>query len=133
MSQNTSALKENIITWLLVLTFVIPVIPISLILGYQYLATDKDSIPSAAQSRNPANNHTPDATTTQAPSTTSSKYRGYDCSSDCSGHEAGFQWAEEHDVCDEDYDGGNSESFAEGVRSYAEGNCDSSYDSYDEQ
>jgi hypothetical protein len=46
-----------------------------------------------------------------------------DCTIDCSGHEAGYQWAEDNDVCDPDFDGGNSESFAEGVREYAYDNC----------
>lgn len=46
-----------------------------------------------------------------------------DCTQDCSGHEAGYEWAEENDVCDPEFDGGNSESFAEGVREYAYDNC----------
>lgn len=54
-----------------------------------------------------------------------STFSGYTCTSDCSGHEAGYDWAYENDVCDEYFDGGNSESFAEGVRAYAEENCSS--------
>ena len=50
-------------------------------------------------------------------------FNGYECTDDCSGHEAGYQWAEDNDVCDEEFDGGNSESFNEGVRSYAEDYC----------
>jgi hypothetical protein len=46
-----------------------------------------------------------------------------DCTQDCSGHEAGYQWAEENDVCDPEFDGANSESFADGVREYAYDNC----------
>ncbi len=37
-----------------------------------------------------------------------------------SGHDAGYQWAAEHGIDDPDYDDGNSESFNEGVREYAE-------------
>ena len=57
------------------------------------------------------------------PSKTSNTFQGYECSYDCSGHEAGYDWAEENQVCDTEYDGGNSESFAEGVRAWAEDNC----------
>lgn len=51
-----------------------------------------------------------------------------ECTYDCSGHSAGYEWAEDNNVCDVDYDGGNSESFAEGVRAYAEDEC--YYDEY---
>lgn len=36
------------------------------------------------------------------------------------GHDAGYSWAEQHDITDTDYSNGNSESFNEGVREYAE-------------
>lgn len=36
------------------------------------------------------------------------------------GHDAGYRWAEQHDIRDIDYSNGNSESFNEGVREYAE-------------
>ena len=47
-------------------------------------------------------------------------YRGYACTDDCSGHDAGYQWAEEHGIDDPDDCSGNSESFIEGCRAYAE-------------
>ena len=50
-------------------------------------------------------------------------FHGYECTDDCSGHEAGYQWAEENGICDENFDGGNSESFAEGVRAFADDGC----------
>ena len=46
-------------------------------------------------------------------------FHGYECTEDCSGHEAGYDWAERHDVDDPDDCGGNSQSFIEG-QSYAE-------------
>jgi hypothetical protein len=46
-------------------------------------------------------------------------FRGDDCTVDCSGHEAGYRWAEEHDITDEEMCGGNSESFIEGCQAYA--------------
>ncbi len=36
------------------------------------------------------------------------------------GHDAGYRWAEQHDITDTGYSNGNSESFNEGVREYAE-------------
>lgn len=47
-------------------------------------------------------------------------FMGYECTEDCSGHEAGYGWAEENGITDPDDCGGNSESFEEGCRSYAE-------------
>lgn len=44
----------------------------------------------------------------------------YGCTEDCSGHEAGYQWAEEHDITNPDDCGGYSWSFEEGCRKYAE-------------
>ena len=50
------------------------------------------------------------------------EFHGYACTVDCSGHEAGYAWAEEHDITDPDDCGGNSQSFIEGCRAYAEEN-----------
>lgn len=47
-------------------------------------------------------------------------YAGYGCTVDCSGHEAGYEWAAERDITDPDDCGGNSWSFIEGCRAYAE-------------
>lgn len=44
---------------------------------------------------------------------------GYGCTEDCSGHDAGYQWASEHGVTDESECGGNSWSFEEGCAAYA--------------
>lgn len=49
-------------------------------------------------------------------------YAGYGCTQDCSGHEAGYQWAAENGITDPDNCGGNSWSFIEGCRAYAEEN-----------
>ena len=38
------------------------------------------------------------------------------------GYDAGYEWAEQHDIDDPDYSNGNSESFNEGVRQYVEDN-----------
>jgi hypothetical protein len=48
------------------------------------------------------------------------EFHGYACTVDCSGHEAGYAWAEEHGIDDPDECDGNSESFIEGCQTYAE-------------
>jgi hypothetical protein len=42
------------------------------------------------------------------------------CTNDCSGHDAGFEWAKENDILDPSDCGGNSRSFEEGCETYAE-------------
>ena len=49
-------------------------------------------------------------------------YAGFNCTVDCSGHEAGYRWAEQNSIDDEDYcPDGDSESFHEGCIAYVEG------------
>ncbi len=51
-------------------------------------------------------------------------FHGYDCTEDCSGHEAGYEWAEEHGITQDDVDNysGNSNSFMEGMQAYVDDN-----------
>lgn len=49
-------------------------------------------------------------------------FHGYDCSEDCSGHEAGYEWAEDNNIRDEYDCDGNSDSFIEGCRIYVQEN-----------
>ena len=55
-----------------------------------------------------------------APAYSGQSFDGNPCIGDCSGHEAGYQWAEENGITDPDNCGGNSNSFIEGCQSYAE-------------
>jgi hypothetical protein len=49
------------------------------------------------------------------------QYSGsYGCTSDCSGHEAGYAWAERNDIADPAMCGGHSQSFIGGCMDYAE-------------
>lgn len=53
-------------------------------------------------------------------------FDGDPCTSDCSGHEAGYNWAESHGIDDEDDcdtagEHSNSPSFAEGCKAYVRG------------
>ena len=43
-----------------------------------------------------------------------------ECTEDCSGHNAGWEWAKEHQVFDPDDCSGNSDSFIEGCKAYGE-------------
>lgn len=47
-------------------------------------------------------------------------FMGYPCTDDCSGHEAGYNWAENKGIESPDDCGGNSSSFIEGCKAYAE-------------
>ena len=49
-------------------------------------------------------------------------YQGDGCTEDCSGHDAGYEWAQDNAIDDPDNCGGNSWSFEEGCRAYAEEN-----------
>jgi hypothetical protein len=49
-------------------------------------------------------------------------YAGFNCTVDCSGHEAGYRWAEQNSIDDEDYcPDGDTESFHEGCIAYVRG------------
>src|SRR6266566_5573379 len=48
-------------------------------------------------------------------------FGGFDCTVDCSGHSAGYKWAEKKDITDEaDCPYGNSQSFHEGCIAYTQ-------------
>lgn len=49
---------------------------------------------------------------------------GYDCTDDCSGHEAGYDWAARNDITDERDCDGESRSFNEGCQAYVEEQAD---------
>lgn len=49
-------------------------------------------------------------------------FAGYECTQDCSGHLAGYNWAEEKGIADPNDCGGKSRSFIEGCIAYAERN-----------
>lgn len=75
--------------------------------------------PAASPSAAPTADHAP-------PEHPPKTFAGYDCTEDCSGHEAGYNWAEEHDIdneddCDAAGNTSNSPSFAEGCKAYVNG------------
>lgn len=54
------------------------------------------------------------------PPTPGPTFGNYNCTQDCSGHAAGYEWAEENGIDDPNDCGGNSQSFIEGCEEYAE-------------
>lgn len=51
-----------------------------------------------------------------------STFGGNPCLTDCSGHQAGYDWAEQNDIDDEYHCNTPSNSFNEGCQSYVEDN-----------
>jgi len=46
----------------------------------------------------------------------------WECTDDCSGHNAGYEWAEENEITDPEECSGKSQSFIEGCEAYANEN-----------
>lgn len=61
-----------------------------------------------------------DAAADLASSTYENEGAAYGCTDDCSGHEAGWEWAAQNNVTDASDCGGNSVSFEEGCQAFAE-------------
>jgi len=57
-------------------------------------------------------------------------FHGEPCTEDCSGHEAGYQWAEQSGIYDPDDCSGNSASFVEGCQLWAEEQADDEGEDY---
>ena len=53
----------------------------------------------------------------------------WECTDDCSGHDAGYEWASNNGITDPDDCGGKSESFIEGCQAWAN---EQEMDSYNE-
>lgn len=70
------------------------------------------------------NSYDAQAPTEEYETDNSLEFNGYECTDDCSGHEAGYEWAEEHGISQDDVDNysGNSNSFMEGMQSYVDEN-----------
>jgi hypothetical protein len=46
---------------------------------------------------------------------------GLNCTVDCSGYDAGYKWAKQHDIDDDDYCPDSNKSFYEGCAAYVDG------------
>lgn len=51
-------------------------------------------------------------------------FEGYPCTKDCSGHRAGYEWAERKNIETPEQCGGRSNSFTEGCKAWAEQQMD---------
>lgn len=51
-------------------------------------------------------------------------FKGYQCTQDCSGHKAGYEWAKKKGITDKINCTGKSKSFVEGCYAYVEENND---------
>jgi hypothetical protein len=66
-----------------------------------------------------------------------SSFAGYNCTEDCSGHKAGYEWAEQYDIdddndCDTAGDHSDAQSFAEGCKAFVNGDNSANSDGDDE-
>ena len=73
-----------------------------------------------------SNESRPETAATYEPAPDSNTFAGERCTLNCSGHEAGYEWAEERginddSVCENAGDESNSPSFAEGCAAYVNG------------
>ena len=80
----------------------------------------------SGEMEHPVNSVSEPTSDTGNPDRSPNTFAGYECTQDCSGHEAGYAWAEEHDItdgdaCDAAGEHSNSPSFAEGCRAYVDG------------
>lgn len=60
-------------------------------------------------------------------------FHGDDCTEDCSGHEAGYNWAERNDINDQSDCSTASQSFNEGCQAYVEEQSDVSSTGSDDE
>lgn len=85
------------------------------------------SYPAAQATPSPEHDSTPSAyVDPDEPEDSYKQFGVYDCTQDCSGHEAGYEWAERNgisdgDDCDTAGEHSNSPSFAEGCHAYVDG------------
>jgi hypothetical protein len=89
--------------------------------------TDVSSTPAVTPMPSNSDSSATESDDNSASERSSPTFAGSPCTSDCSGHEAGYNWAEGHGIddesdCDTAGDTSNSPSFAEGCRAYVQEN-----------
>jgi len=85
-------------------------------------AAATDAAAAAGEAADAAALYGTPAYTTPLPTFSGENFHGLPCTDDCSGHEAGYAWAEENEITDPDTCDGNSNSFVEGCIAWAEEN-----------
>jgi hypothetical protein len=99
------------------LAFVAIVVAIVYFAGHQKTRNDQTSPSSSSRASD------------SSPDDNEREFDGYTCTGDCSGHEAGYRWAQERgisdaDDCDAAGEHSNSPSFAEGCHAYVDGDAE---------
>ena len=103
------------------------IIAVGLVLLLTHSKKDVDSTPAVTSTPSNSDSTATESDIHSSSEPTSRTFAGSPCTSDCSGHEAGYNWAEEHGIdddsdCDTAGDTSNSPSFAEGCRAYVQEN-----------
>jgi hypothetical protein len=101
--------------------------------GYWIFPDPEKSLSNSARDGSSSQLYQQEGEPQQRPDTEPSTFHGYDCTVDCSGHKAGHDWAEEHEItdgddCDSAGEHYNSPSFAEGCHAYVDGDSASPSD-----
>jgi hypothetical protein len=103
------------------------IIAAGLVLLLIHSKTDVGITPAVTSTPSNSDSSGTESDDNSASARSSPTFAGSPCTSDCSGHEAGYNWAEEHGIddesdCDTAGDTSNSPSFAEGCRAYVQEN-----------
>lgn len=91
-----------------------------IVLGMWYFFGDKEEVKVDPYIESPNRTYNSNVPSPSSSYSSSANFNGYPCTDDCSGHEAGYEWAEDNGIDDPNDCDGNSESFIEGCQSYAE-------------
>jgi len=103
------------------------IIAVGLALLLTHSKTDVGSTPAVTPTPSNSDSSATESDDKSASERSSPTFAGSPCTSDCSGHEAGYNWAEEHGIddesdCDTAGETSNSPSFAEGCQAYVQEN-----------
>jgi hypothetical protein len=103
------------------------IVAAGLVLLFTHSKTNVGSTPAVTSTPSNSDSAASEPDDNSASERSSPTFEGSPCTSDCSGHEAGYNWAEEHGIddesdCDTAGDTSNSPSFAEGCRAYVQEN-----------
>ena len=91
-------------------------IGIALFVAYSFFGKQSHNSPQI----NPSSALAQPISTLRVENYSANSFGSYSCTDDCSGHQAGYDNAEENGITDSDECSGNSESFVEGCREYVD-------------
>lgn len=116
-------MKEGLAIWLGTLLVIGGIVIYSLFIWEEPSPSPAINTTTVPSQTYPVPNQTYTAPRVSTPSVQT--YNGYECTVDCGGHEAGYEWASENDITQSDVDNydGSSDSFQEGMQSYVDEMC----------